>query len=196
MTSQGGVKTIALGGRSQPGIMQAIGGTKGANDEDSYGIFSMAFEVLGASNSSLLDEWEPTIFNKYTLLPFERSYGISFNVRNAYLPGDDTPLQFVYQPADCRILYTPAMIVDETAIWKTVADSVWGGGAGNACVAGGFDADGTNKTSSAGTRDVKERQMHAPRRDTDYHALLDEKLAFPSGYSSIGTGGLLGRYWG
>lgn len=195
MTNQGGVKTIALGGRPQPGIIQAIGGTKGANDEDSYGIFSSIDEVLGASNSSLLDEWESTILNQYTLLPFMRSYGISFNVRNAYLPGEDVPLQFVYQPADCRILYTPAMIVDETAVWKTVTDSVWGGGAGNACVAGGFGVDGNNKTSSTEARDIKARQIHAPRKDTDYRALLDEKLAFPSGYGVIGTGGLMRSYW-
>ena len=30
----------------------------------------------------------------------------------------DTPLQFVYQAADCRLFFTPEMITDGTAAWK------------------------------------------------------------------------------
>lgn len=47
------------------------------------------------------------------------------------------------------------MIVDETAVWKTVADSVWGGGARDACIAGGFGVGKGRKTKSddAATKD-------------------------------------------
>lgn len=172
MINQAGVKTVALGGRPQPGIIQAIGGVKGTNDVGFDYIFGEIAEIYGASNSSLQAAWPNTILNQYTLLPIYRSVVMNLNVRNGYLPGDDTPLQFVYQPADCRILYTPAMIVDETAVWKTVADSVWGGGAGNACVAGGFGARSTKKR---GSRTPMKRAAHAAREGIDYDAILESR---------------------
>ena len=33
----------------------------------------------------------------------------------------DTPLQFVYQAADCRLFFTPEMITDGTVAWKAAA---------------------------------------------------------------------------
>lgn len=163
MTSQGGVRTVALGGRPQPGPMQAIGGTKGTNNEAYNDIFGQIEDLYGASNQSLQDYWNTSILADYTLLPMYRTTAVGLNMRNGYLPNEDVPLQFVYQPADCRILYTPQMIVDETAVWKTVADSVWGGGAGNACVAGGFGvANGTGK-----------HEVHAARKGISYDEMLD-----------------------
>lgn len=180
MVQQGGVKTIALGGR--PGLgskpIQAIGGVKGSNDYPFDYIFSSIAEVWGASNSSLQTQWENSVLNQYSALPLYRSTNVVVNSRNAYRQGDtsNTPLQFVYEPADCRILYTPAMIVDETAVWKTVADSVWGGGAGNACVAGGF---GSGKSRSIRSDEsvvegsVAKRELHAAGADIDYKAILN-----------------------
>ena len=64
---------------------------------------------------------------------------LAVNARDGIREGDttETPLQFRYEPADCRILYTPEMTVDVTAIWKTVADTVWNGK--DACIAGNND---------------------------------------------------------
>ena len=33
----------------------------------------------------------------------------------------DTPLQFIYEAADCRLFFTPEMITDGTAAWKAAA---------------------------------------------------------------------------
>jgi hypothetical protein len=169
MTQQGGVKTVALGGRPREGIIQAIGGVKGTNDFPFSYIYTAIAEIWGASNASLQNYWETTELADYTALSLYRSTNVVVNARNGYRQGDatNTPLQFVYEPADCRILYTPAMVIDETAVWKTVADSVWGGEAGDACVAGGF---GVSKRSAV--LDEQVRQPHSIRSDLDRRAIL------------------------
>jgi hypothetical protein len=50
-------------------------------------------------------------------------------------PGDDsqTPLQFVYQAADCKIFHKKGMTVDVTSMGRGVADVGWGGAS---CVVG------------------------------------------------------------
>ena len=53
---------------------------------------------------------------------------------------DQIPAQFVYEAADCRVFYTPEMIVDVTTMWRTVADTTWGTGA-SSCVAGSLRAE-------------------------------------------------------
>lgn len=163
MINQGGVRTVALGGRPQPGIIQAIGGVKGTNDNPFEIVAEYISEIWEASNSTLQESWMDTVLADYTLLPIYSSTTMVLNVRNGYLPGEDTPLQFVYEPADCRILYTPQMIVDETAVWKTVADSVWGGGNGDACVAGGFGA----------ANGSKQHEVHRARDGVDTRAMLE-----------------------
>lgn len=67
-------------------------------------------------------------------MPFYRAaisaaHNVNFRdgIRHGDTSADQIPLQFVYEPADCWILYTPEMTVNVTAIWKAVADSTWGG---------------------------------------------------------------------
>ncbi len=76
-------------------------------------------------------------------LPFQRSAtGVTpnVNVRDAIRQGDgsQTPTQFVYETADCRLFYTAEMTVDVTAKWKATADAAWGqrrgSGKGGGCV--------------------------------------------------------------
>ena len=73
-------------------------------------------------------------YSEYPLNRALNNYAVNF--RDGIRQGDETqtPLQFVYEPADCRIYYTADMTTDVTVIWKTVYDSVWGGK--SACVAG------------------------------------------------------------
>lgn len=93
------------------------------------------------------------------------------NGRNAFRQGDDTgvPLQFKYEEADCRIFYTPAMVVDQTAVWKTVADAAWGDGGG--CVAGGLQGGGAGYGGGEkGKREMggkSSTKMHGVRKDVD-----------------------------
>lgn len=168
MRQQGGVKSVALGGRPSTDIIQAVGGVKGTNDLPFEAVFDTIVETWSVSNSSAQSYWETTLLKDYTALPLYRSTDVVFNARNGYRQGDtsNTPLQFVYEPADCRILYTPAMILDQSAVWKSVADSAWGGGAGNACVAGELGA------AKRLTRSER-RELHLARSDVDYDALMD-----------------------
>lgn len=182
MVQQGGVRTVNLGGRPNNNkISQAVGGVKGTNDFPFDYIYGVIAEVFSASNASLQSEWESTVLNQYSALPLYRSTNVVVNSRNGYRQNDPSgiPLQFIYEPADCRILYTPAMVLDETAVWKTVADSVWGGGAGNACVAGSLSASHSAKRSEDDVEmEPKKRELHYARRDVDYDAILDSFEVF------------------
>lgn len=69
-------------------------------------------------------------------VPLNRSTDNSLNVRDNILPAnlaDGIPAQFIFEAADCRIFYTPEMVVDVAAMWQAAADVAWGG---KACVAG------------------------------------------------------------
>ncbi|KAI4670112.1 uncharacterized protein J4E79_000393 [Alternaria viburni] len=172
MRQRAGVKYISLGGRPREGITQAVGGVKGTNNYPWDYIQSVAQFTIG----NLSTPAEGAELNKTELgdyfddTPFIRSSNnaINVNFRDGIRDGDetDTPLQFVYEPSDCRILYTKAMTVDVTAIWKAVADSTWGHV--SHCIAGDL---GGYSTSRMGKRElsVSERahskRMQSWRRD-------------------------------
>jgi hypothetical protein len=49
----------------------------------------------------------------------------TINLRDQVRKGQTTPLQFAYEPADCRIYFTPKTIANYTALWQYAADAVW-----------------------------------------------------------------------
>lgn len=168
MRQQAGVKTIALGGRPNTDIIQAVGGIKGTNDYPYDYIIESIEEVFEFGNATQQEAWNATALGDYTQLPLYRSPSTPVvNARDGIRQGDltETPLQFRYEAADCRIFYTPEMVIDETAVWKTVADTVWNGI--DACVAGSnaFYGNATAK------RSVLPRKQHGIRRDIDVEEL-------------------------
>ncbi|KAI5206625.1 hypothetical protein E4T38_03677 [Aureobasidium subglaciale] len=52
----------------------------------------------------------------------------SLNFRNNIRQGDDsvTPLQHIYEAADCRFFYTPEMYASQAAVWERAYNSTWG----------------------------------------------------------------------
>lgn len=79
----------------------------------------------------------------------------SLNVRDNILPdnlADGTPAQFVYEPADCRLFYTPAMMANVTAIWRAAAAAAWGN---LTCNAGSLPGSNST-TASKYRREVKQ----------------------------------------
>lgn len=144
---QGKVKSVAAGGRPQTGPMQALGGTKGSNVFGLASLFSTVSGVLNSAPQSVVDAGKKTSLatiyelGEYVLFrsaaPLSSS-AVTVNVKNNIAEGDDsqTPLQFVYEAADCRIWWTPEMIFDITAAWKKVADV-------------GFGANGSQPLSEA-----------------------------------------------
>jgi len=135
LTQQAGVKTIALGGRSNKNAIQAIGGVKGVNNYQ-YGFIQQlaqyAIRFQPSLNESMLRK------DYFSDLPYNRaSGGPGVNTRDGLRQNDTSgvPLQFMYEEADCRLYYTPEMTVDASSIWKAAADAQWNGK--GSCVSGG-----------------------------------------------------------
>jgi len=134
MHRQAGVKTIAFGGRPNRDPIQAIGGTKGTNNYPFGYIQALAKVALGTGTQEQIANW--TSVTAYSNLPLNRSTDTSINVRDNILRDnldDGIPAQFLYEEADCRLFYEPAMLKDPRAIWKKAASAAWGGAK---CVAG------------------------------------------------------------
>ena len=112
-----------------------------------------------------------TVLGQYSDLPLLRSTNAVVNSRDGLRQGDDTqtPLQFRYEPADCRIYYTPEMVVDVTAVWKSVADTAFYGV--SHCVAGNYTA-GTGGTKRHHRRHAPTRK-HTVRRDLNGSEHID-----------------------
>ncbi|KNG45576.1 peptidase s41 family protein [Stemphylium lycopersici] len=133
MTQQAGVKTIAMGGRSNKNPIQAIGGVKGVNNYQ-YGFIQQnaqyAIQYNASLKSSILEQ------DYHNDLVFLRSVGTGVNSRDGLRANDTSgiALQFIYEEADCRLYYTPEMTVDITSVWQAAADAQWGNGK---CVSGG-----------------------------------------------------------
>ncbi|EOA87494.1 uncharacterized protein SETTUDRAFT_20011 [Exserohilum turcica Et28A] len=167
MRQRAGVKYISLGGRSRQGITQAVGGVKGTNNYPWTYIQALAqYTVInGTSTPQDAAKLNATELGQYwSSVPFDRQAigsAINVNFRDGIRDGDatNTPLQFVYEPADCRILYTKQMTVDMTAIWKAAADTTWGGK--NHCIAGDL---GTRATNTLAKRELSAREEALSKR--------------------------------
>ena len=135
MKWQGKVKSVVAGGRPQTGPMQLMGGVKGTNVlplNFLLKIVNYAFQI--ATNEQIAEANLTTLptlgaDGEYVLY---RTYDptsnavVSVNVRNNIAEGDDTqtPLQFVYEAADCRIWWTPDMLFNITNVsicWTVLA---------------------------------------------------------------------------
>ena len=122
--------------------MQVVGGSKGANDQGMSDIYDTAMLAVARADSAQL-----SLFKPYTsvvpaiqqmldrLGPTEASWTGNVNFQNNIRKGDDTftPLQFVYEAADCRFFYTADMLADQTVVWERAYAIQWGNGT---CVQG------------------------------------------------------------
>jgi hypothetical protein len=136
MRNLGNVKSIALGGR--PGVekIQAIGGTKGAQSFAFDNVFILSQFFLQSKGNNITAE--ATALSSLTDLPQNRSLDNGLNFSDQILQAnvkDGVPAQFVQEMADCRMFFTPAMIMNVTAMWEAAANVAW---RGYACVAGGI----------------------------------------------------------
>jgi len=175
MRQRAGVKYISLGGRPREGITQAVGGVKGTNNfpwtyiqqlaQYTVNNLTASPEEAAKLNSTELGEyWSDVVFDRLAI-----GSSVNVNFRDGIRDGDETytPLQFVYEPSDCRILYTKQMTVDATAIWKAAADSTWGGK--SHCVAGDLGDYSTGSKLAKRELSVHDkvlsRSMHQWRRE-------------------------------
>lgn len=172
MRTQGGVKSIAFGGRPSTNgttpIIQAVGGVRGTNN---YGYSFITYLANAALELDISTAAQTALITPLTnMLPYERSTDTSLNVRDNILPSnleDGTPSQFIYEPADCRLFYTPAMMANVTAIWEAAALATWGGGK---CNAGGFATSNTTYKRSVKKqvkRDMEVVDLGEPREKSE-----------------------------
>lgn len=151
MKTQGHVGQVVMGGRAQVGPMQAVGGVKGANVYTFDYLLDLAKDAVSdapkSEKSSLKKQWGATFVGVQQALVRavpnpEGGHYARVNIRNNIRKDDKTvtPLQFVYEAADCRLFYTAEQIQNQALVWKAAYNSYWGNGA---CVSGS-----TNQISS------------------------------------------------
>ncbi|RDW71635.1 hypothetical protein BP6252_08198 [Coleophoma cylindrospora] len=148
MKSQGNVRSIVVGGRAQNGPMQGVGGSKGAQvltfgDVANYfSAVPQAIEIYnekGFPTSSLPDVPDFYVPDTNDDAPLGTTLALTsggrFNLRSNMHDSDktQTPLQFVYEPANCRLFYKSIDFYDITQLWARVADVTWDNAP---CVAG------------------------------------------------------------
>ncbi|KAF2026793.1 peptidase S41 family protein [Setomelanomma holmii] len=159
LKNQGAVRTIAIGGRPQSGPLQGVGGTKGAQvfSWDDIQVRMQALFFLGSPEQRA--HWNNTDLGRtaFATQLFRRSayqdgrIAGGVNLKDNLRQGDasKTPLEFMYEAADCRMFFTAGMYSDVTLVWKGVADRMFRTGEGlgmGMCVEGSTG----DKTSVSG----------------------------------------------
>jgi hypothetical protein len=138
MTSQMSTHSIAVGGRPQTGPMQGVGGVKGSQVQGMFILSTIITAVLTAAplpdQLAFVTKFGTDVLAATNQALNRASPGGSLlvkatvNFRNNIRKGDEsaTPLQHVYEAADCRFFYTAGMYVDQSAVWHRAYDSTWG----------------------------------------------------------------------
>jgi len=134
-----GVRTVAVGGRPVAAPMQAVGGSKGGGPY-TWSNWQMAVDmaVRNGGKAAPAGLGVPSLGAS----PI-RTTGTSINSMDVWsnFSSADAPVEFVWEPAYCRLFYTADTLRDISAMWKQVADVAWHGGK---CVPGSTaNADGT-----------------------------------------------------
>ena len=116
MHHQGGARTVVAGGRPEPGPMQFASGSRGA--QSYYNVdLDADIEVAQILNSSITPLPQDS-----SLIDFNIIYA-QFNIKDSIREGEDFPLQFGYEAADCRIFYTTWTVYNFENLWNYVIDA-------------------------------------------------------------------------
>lgn len=134
MHHEAGVRAVTVGGRPTTGPMQAATGSRGAR-----------YMSLGTLDANIMDVEDglasegrrraassPTAPRPTTSTSSTR--GSTCAQGDQVRRGEDAPLQFAYDAADCRIFWTPRPVFNYSALWQYAADAAWKNSA--LCVAG------------------------------------------------------------
>ncbi|KAI1264341.1 hypothetical protein F5Y18DRAFT_79727 [Xylariaceae sp. FL1019] len=175
MKHDAGVKSIAMGGRPQEGLIQGVGGVKGAQVYPFRQITNIAQLARQYTQNQLILEELEQLDDAY--VSSRSPYQVPVvNVRDAVLPTeieDGVPTQFITELADCRLYWTEPMIQDTEEIWKAAAKAAFKGGK---CAAGGI-AQPMQRTASTGSLTYR-RQPKPVRsgRTLDYDSTVMQHL--------------------
>ncbi|KAH8882970.1 hypothetical protein GQ53DRAFT_847291 [Thozetella sp. PMI_491] len=128
MIMEKNIRATSVGGRPKTGQMQSIAGVEGAQ------VFFLTEISAIATAAILLDPSVNVTDSDIQLI--DEGYALSrasspanagaVNGKNAFSRADSsTPLQFLYQAANCRFFYTKEMIKDPVTTWKRAVDATW-----------------------------------------------------------------------
>lgn len=129
MLFQVNVRTVTVGGRPRAGAMQSVAGVEGAQ------IFFLE-EISAAAAAAIYLNPEELNVTGSEIAELAEGYALqraadpdrpgAVNGRNAFSrTNSETPLQFLYQPANCRVFYTRDMIFGPAEVWKRAVDATW-----------------------------------------------------------------------
>ncbi|KAF2231252.1 hypothetical protein EV356DRAFT_472116 [Viridothelium virens] len=113
----GSVRTVAVGGRPGPGPMQAPAGTRGAAMYSTV-ILDSQIRYVNASNATA-----GALLPNRTIDTHLTHVGL--NLRDQIRENETTPLQFVYEPADCRIYFTLKNVYNLGQLWRDAANALF-----------------------------------------------------------------------
>lgn len=125
MTQQAGVRTVVVGGRPEPGPMQAASGSRGALAYS--GDYIDADMDLSITANPDLASVLPALDNNTR----ERDSGMFLTVAGLNLrdqvrtEAGGPPLQFTYEAADCRLYWTLDNALNMTRLWSDAAGAMW-----------------------------------------------------------------------
>lgn len=97
------------------------------------------------------------------------------NLRDQVRQDDETPLQFKYEAADCRIFWTPKTIFNYAALWQYAADTIWSNS--SLCVSGstGSSTNGSQTSADESPAAPEPSSKSAPFNMTEYLSSLDNQ---------------------
>lgn len=165
MHHEAGVRTVVAGGRPEIGPMQALAGSRGAQYYEAADLdIDIAFaEDINATVT-------PDLPNRNIEFRIDVA---SFNLRDQVRRGENFPLQFAYEAADCRIFYTPQTFNNYTALWQYAADAIWTNP--KLCVPGSTNQlSAGNVTDKAGPT-AAEKASWVARRSEEGSPAVEEK---------------------
>lgn len=133
MKDLAGVKSLVFGGRPHKEPMQALGGTKGQMYIGN-GMMLLMYQTALEVARNAAKRGEPTLtqtqMNRLKELsppsdedcPLTGIDTLSINFLNGYHANrPDVPVQFIYEPADNRLFYTPENLIHPATAWLSAA---------------------------------------------------------------------------
>jgi len=184
MHHQAGVRVVAAGGRPEtvPSPMQGAGFGRGARLYPLEVLDSRIQWVQSRLSTQANRTYEGDIAAFMAMNRSADYLGVyinhaAVNLRDQVRRGDEDngrlPLQFIYEPAECRIYFTPQTVFNYTALWLYAADAIWTNN--TLCVAGSHSphvtpSDGSVTTPSTSVPQGSSSQSTSPVQFTNHSA--------------------------
>lgn len=175
MHHQDGVRTVAVGGKPDVGAMQVPSGTRGAELYSSADLDSDMENAININTSvkTGLPDRDVDFFITYA----------GFNLKDSVRKGDNMPLQFTYEAADCRIFYTLNTVYNYQNLWNYVVDAIWRNP--SLCIAGSKEYAGSTNTDTTGPSG-SQKQQWASVQPNSVGALILNGLNYAQNSPSLG----------